>query len=358
MAKDSPAAPKIGLVLDLKAKEVESIVYYSSYIVVSAPKNSEFKEKEIVNLADSNSNSRSIRIKLRKILEVIKKQYASRQSFDYKLASEYYDKLKDSNSLLSIDDVFEFVYKHKKIKFMTGAEALQILLKNIDLRSEREKIRDELKNVKEGEQRFSTLLRRLEMVNLFIKNPTVKPEYMIMNVLPVTPPDTRPIVQLDGGAFTTSDINNLYRKIIVRNDRLRKVLEINAPAIIVNNEKRLLQDAVDALFDNSSKKASFQAKEKRPLKSLTDHLGGKSGIFRKNLLGKRVDFSARTVIVGNPTLKLYEVGLPIEVALKLYTPFIISELIKKSVDETGNEVQLAASTKDAEKMIANQDDSI
>jgi DNA-directed RNA polymerase subunit beta' len=181
---------------------------------------------------------------------------------------------------------------------------------------------------------------------------------MIMQVLPVTPPDTRPIIQLDGGRFTTSDINNFYRKIIIRNDRLRKMIDQQVPSIILNNEKRMLQEAVDALFDNSSRTKPTMSKDKRPLKSLTDHLKGKQGLFRQNLLGKRVDYSGRSVIVVGPELKMYEVGIPSLMVLKLFRPFIIRELIKK-YDEYGNEIKPLASTiKIAEKMILKQDDEI
>jgi DNA-directed RNA polymerase subunit beta' len=176
---------------------------------------------------------------------------------------------------------------------------------------------------------------------------------MVLDVIPVTPPDTRPIVQLEGGKFTTSDVNNFYRKIIIRNERLKNLIEQNAPDVILNNEKRMLQDAIDSLFDNSSR-GKIASKNKRPLKSLTEHLKGKQGLFRQNLLGKRVDYSARSVIVNGPKLKMYQVGIPAEIILTLYKPFIVHELIKK-YDEFGNEIMpLASSIKIAEKMILSQ----
>jgi DNA-directed RNA polymerase subunit beta' len=181
---------------------------------------------------------------------------------------------------------------------------------------------------------------------------------MILKVIPVTPPDTRPIIQLDGGRFTTSDINNFYRKIIIRNDRLKKMIDLSVPSIILNNEKRMLQEAVDALFDNASRSKPVMSKDKRPLKSLSDHLKGKQGLFRQNLLGKRVDYSGRSVIVVGPELKMYEVGIPSLMILKLFKPFIIRELIRK-FDNFGNEIRpIATNIKAAEKMILRQENII
>jgi DNA-directed RNA polymerase subunit beta' len=163
---------------------------------------------------------------------------------------------------------------------------------------------------------------------------------------------------LDGGRFTTSDINNFYRKIIIRNDRLKKMIELIVPSIILNNEKRMLQEAVDALFDNASRSKTVMSKDKRPLKSLSDHLKGKQGLFRQNLLGKRVDYSGRSVIVIGPELKMYEVGIPSIMILKLFRPFIVRELIKK-FDEYGTEIKpIASNVKIAEKMILKQENVI
>ncbi|GHU50196.1 hypothetical protein FACS189459_3630 [Bacilli bacterium] len=181
---------------------------------------------------------------------------------------------------------------------------------------------------------------------------------MITNILPVTPPETRPIIQLDGGKFSTSDINNFYRKIIIRNERLKSIIALKAPTVLINNEKRMLQEAVDALLDNNSRTKPSLSKEKRQLKSLTDHLKGKQGLFRQNLLGKRVDYSGSSVIVVGPELKLYQAGVPALMLLRLYKPFIIHELIRK-FDDNGNEiVPIAANIKVAEKMIIQQDDII
>jgi len=181
---------------------------------------------------------------------------------------------------------------------------------------------------------------------------------MILDAIPVTPPDTRPIIQLDGGRFTTSDINNFYRKIIIRNQRLKKLSQEYAPDILMNNERRMLQEAVDALFDNSSRKKPVVGRDRRPLKSLSNHLKGKQGLFRQNLLGKRVDYSGRSVIVIGPELKMYEVGIPVNMILKLFKPFIIHELIRK-FDDNGNEViPHVTSIKQAEALITRQDNVI
>lgn len=181
---------------------------------------------------------------------------------------------------------------------------------------------------------------------------------MILKVIPVTPPDTRPIIQLDGARFTTSDINNFYRRIIIRNERLKKIIELRAPSVILNNEKRMLQEVVDALFDNASRKKPITAKDKRPLKSLTDRLKGKQGLFRQNLLGKRVDYSGRSVIVIGPELKMYEVGIPAPMILKLFKPFIIRELIMR-FNEDGQEIKpIAPNIKIAEQMIAQKSERI
>jgi DNA-directed RNA polymerase subunit beta' len=181
---------------------------------------------------------------------------------------------------------------------------------------------------------------------------------MILSVIPVTPPETRPLIQLEGGNYTTSDINELYRRVIIRNERLKRLVETRSPTIIINNEKRMLQEAVDSLFDNSSRAKPRLSKDKQPLKSLSDNLKGKTGLFRQNLLGKRVDYSARSTIVGGPELKLYEAGIPTEIILKIFKPFIISELIRR-FDDFGNETgSIVTNIRDAEKLITQQDDII
>src|SRR3954465_3620131 len=205
-----------------------------------------------------------------------------------------------------------------------GAEAVYELLKSIDLASELGKVREEMAGTS-SETKLKKLGKRLKLIEYFISSNN-KPEWMIMTVLPVLPPDLRPLVPLDGGRFATSDLNDLYRRVINRNNRLRRLLELNAPDIIVRNEKRMLQESTDALLDNGRRGRAITGSNKRPLKSLADMIKGKQGRFRQNLLGKRVDYSGRSVIVVGPTLKLHQCGLPKKLALELFKPFIFSKL--------------------------------
>ena len=205
-----------------------------------------------------------------------------------------------------------------------GAEAVFELLKEVDLQSEAQQLRDDIESTK-SETKFKRLSKRLKLVEAFIDSGN-KPQWMVMTVLPVLPPDLRPLVPLDGGRFATSDLNDLYRRVINRNNRLKRLLELSAPDIIVRNEKRMLQESVDALLDNGRRGRAITGTNKRPLKSLSDMIKGKQGRFRQNLLGKRVDYSGRSVIVVGPTLKLHQCGLPKKMALELFKPFIFSKL--------------------------------
>lgn len=217
-----------------------------------------------------------------------------------------------------------------KYKVKTGAEAIKFLLQSLDLKEIVDEIRAELKVA--TKQRREKLIKRLEIVEAFYHS-TNKPEWMVMDVVPVIPPDLRPMVQLDGGRFATTDLNDLYRRIISRNNRLRKQIEIRSPEMIIKNEKRMLQEAVDSLIDNSKRKNKAAVDKNRPLKSLSDILRGKQGRFRQNLLGKRVDYSGRSVIVIGPDLKMYQAGIPREMALILFKPFIINYLRQKEQNE-------------------------
>ncbi len=225
----------------------------------------------------------------------------------------------------------------------SGAEAVKVLLEQIDLEKEYKAITDELEKAS-GDKR-KKLIKRLETVDAFRKSDN-KPEWMVLTVLPVIPPDLRPMLQLDGGRFATSDLNDLYRRVITRNNRLKKLLELGTPAIIVQNEKRMLQEAVDALIDNGRRSKAITGAGGRALKSLSHSLKGKQGRFRQNLLGKRVDFSGRSVIAIGPDLKMWQCGLPREMAIQLYKPFVISELVNQ---------QIASNPKTAEKLIDKQD---
>ena len=241
---------------------------------------------------------------------------------------EYYAKLEEFGD--------EFVAK-------MGAEAIQALLKAQDINEEIARLREEIPATN-SETKIKKLSKRLKLMEAFV-NSGNNPEWMIMNVLPVLPPDLRPLVPLDGGRFATSDLNDLYRRVINRNNRLKRLLDLNAPDIIVRNEKRMLQEAVDALLDNGRRGRAITGSNKRPLKSLADMIKGKQGRFRQNLLGKRVDYSGRSVIVVGPTLKLHQCGLPKKMALELFKPFIFGKLEARG---------LATTIKAAKKMVERE----
>ncbi|HBA32573.1 MAG TPA: DNA-directed RNA polymerase subunit beta', partial [Gammaproteobacteria bacterium] len=213
-----------------------------------------------------------------------------------------------------------------------GAEAIHDLLKKIDLSAEAVNLREEIEGTR-SETKLKRLTKRLKLVEAFLESGN-HPEWMVMTVLPVLPPDLRPLVPLDGGRFATSDLNDLYRRVINRNNRLRRLLELNAPDIIVRNEKRMLQESVDALLDNGRRGRAITGSNRRPLKSLADSIKGKQGRFRQNLLGKRVDYSGRSVIVVGPALKLHQCGLPKKMALELFKPFIFSKLQMRGIAPT------------------------
>ena len=364
MTKELPCPSKISLILDISYKEVEQVVYFVNYIVLDEgnsefPKN--FKEKEVVDLSSQKSSKETrskLRRTLRQIYQSIDPTKSAEDKIKYNMAITFYNTLEQSNMPFSIEEVFNFISRYTGMRFGIGAEAILELLKKIDLDQEYKKIDKALRKQEiTNDSKSKKLVRRLEAIK-WLKDSSNKPEWMILRNIVVTPPDTRPIIQLEGGKFTTSDINSFYRKIIIRNERLKRVIANKAPSIILNNEKRLLQESVDALFDNSSRKKPLLGKDKRPLKSLSEHLKGKQGLFRQNLLGKRVDYSGRSVIVIGPELKMYQVGIPAIMILKLFKPFIIHELIRK-VDDKGNAVDpIVSNIKSAEKLILRQDDVI
>ena len=225
-----------------------------------------------------------------------------------------------------------------------GAEAVYELLKTIDLQAEVIRLREEIAATN-SETKLKRLTKRIKLVEAFLESGN-RPEWMVLTVLPVLPPDLRPLVPLDGGRFATSDLNDLYRRVINRNNRLKRLLELNAPDIIVRNEKRMLQESVDALMDNGRRGRAITGTNKRPLKSLADMIKGKQGRFRQNLLGKRVDYSGRSVIVVGPTLKLHQCGLPKKMALELFKPFIFSKLQRRG---------LATTIKAAKKLVEREE---
>src|SRR3989339_335884 len=228
-----------------------------------------------------------------------------------------------------------------------GAEAVYDLLRTIDLQAEMVQLKEDIAATG-SETKLKRLTKRIKLVEAFLESGN-RPEWMVMTVLPVLPPDLRPLVPLDGGRFATSDLNDLYRRVINRNNRLKKLMELNAPEIIIRNEKRMLQEAVDALLDNGRHGRAVMGASSRPLKSLSDMLKGKQGRFRQNLLGKRVDYSGRSVIVAGPELKLHQCGLPKQMALELFKPFVIQKVLEK---------ELAYNVRGASRLIEQQTDDV
>ena len=301
---------KIGALLGMQTKKLESIIYYEKYVVIQPG----------IKAADG--------------IEFM--QFLSDE--------EYYDivdNLPADNALLDDSDPNKFIAK-------MGGEALYDLLKRIDLDALSYELRDRA-NKETSQQRKQEALKRLNVVEAFRESQTRienRPEWMIMKVVPVIPPDLRPLVPLDGGRFATSDLNDLYRRVIIRNNRLKRLIEIKAPDVIMRNEKRMLQEAVDSLFDNSRKARTVKSDGTRLLKSLSDSLKGKQGRFRQNLLGKRVDYSGRSVIVVGPDLKMNECGLPKDMAAELFKPFIIRKLLERGIVKT---------VKSAKKIVERKD---
>ena len=296
---------KIGYLLGIPTKKLDSVIYYEKYIVIQP------------GVMEGRTDSEGVEIN-------------GSHKMDFLTEDEYVnimDNLPDGNEYLDDTDPNKFIAK-------MGAEAIYDLLVNIDLDSLSYELRDRA-NSDSSQQRKTEALKRLQVVEAFRGSRNInKPEWMIMKIIPVTPPELRPLVPLDGGRFATSDLNDLYRRVIIRNNRLKRLMEIKAPEVILRNEKRMLQEAVDSLFDNSRKSSAVKSDSNRPLKSLSDSLKGKQGRFRQNLLGKRVDYSARSVIVVGPELKMGECGLPKLMAAELYKPFIIRKLIERGIVKT------------------------
>ena len=284
----------LGLLLDMTLKDLEQVIYFNNYVVID-PADSEFKKLQ----------------------------------------------------LLSEEEYEDYMMEHEEsqLKVGIGAEAIKELLGEINTKELAEEIRTELANGVSSVQRKGKLIKRLRLLDSLISSET-EPTWMVMDVLPVTPPDLRPMVQLDGGRFATSDLNDLYRRVINRNNRLQRLLEMGAPEIIVRNEKRMLQEAVDALIDNGRRGRTVVGPNNRALKSLSNIIEGKQGRFRQNLLGKRVDYSGRSVIVVGPTLKLNQCGLPKEMAIELFKPFVVNKLIERGYVQN---------IKSAKKMIERSD---
>ena len=299
---------KIGYLLGLPTKKLDAIIYYERYVVI--------QPGILAGKKDADGNP-----------------VLGSQMYDL-LSEEEYNDLVD-NQIPADNDYLEDSDPNKFICKM-GAEAIYDLLVRLDLDSLSYELRDRA-NSDSSMQRKNEALKRLQVVEAFrssVEKGINRPEWMIMKIIPVTPPELRPLVPLDGGRFATSDLNDLYRRVIIRNNRLKRLMEIHAPEVILRNEKRMLQEAVDSLFDNSRKSSAVKSDSNRPLKSLSDSLKGKQGRFRQNLLGKRVDYSARSVIVVGPELKMGECGLPKLMAAELYKPFIIRKLIERGIVKT------------------------
>ena len=298
---------KIGYLLGLPTKKLDQVIYYEKYIVIQ-PGILE-GQKDAEGVEDLNGSHKLDLLSEDEYLDIID------------------NKIPENNDMLDDADPSKFIAK-------MGAEAILDLLKQIDLDKLSYELRDRA-NSDSSQMRKTEALKRLQVVEAFRGSKDVnKPEWMIMKIIPVIPPELRPLVPLDGGRFATSDLNDLYRRVIIRNNRLKRLIEIKAPEVILRNEKRMLQEAVDSLFDNSRKASAVKSESNRPLKSLSDSLKGKQGRFRQNLLGKRVDYSARSVIVVGPELKMGECGLPKLMAAELYKPFIIRKLIERGIVKT------------------------
>ena len=298
---------KIGNIIGLSLKELEKVIYYESYIVIN-PGPTGLSKKDLIS----------------------EDQYF-----------EVMNSLPAGNEKLDDTDPNKFVAK-------IGGDAVKTILKSINVEELSQKLRDQVK-VETSQQKKADLLKRLRVIEAFKQeNPKVenRPEWMVLGYIPVIPPELRPLVPLEGGRFATSDLNDLYRRVIIRNNRLKRLIDIKAPEVILRNEKRMLQEAVDALFDNSRRGSAVRSDSNRPLKSLSDMLKGKQGRFRQNLLGKRVDYSGRSVIVVGPELKLHQCGLPKDMAVELFKPFIIRKLIERGHNKTVKSARKVVDRKD------------
>ena len=328
---------KMGLILGISPKLLEDIVYFKSHICLDPGEKSKILEKKQV------FDERTGRVVFQEVIEKEILPTLDSSSMDYQDGVKLVQRLMNSAEPFNFFETADYVKDFTGAKFGVGAEAIQYLLSEVDLDAEFDKIQKELKD-EQGPKR-AKLIKRLETIEAF-KTSNNRPEWMVLDVLPVIPPDLRPMLPLDGGRFATSDLNDLYRRVINRNNRLKKLIDINSPDVILMNEKRMLQEAVDSLIDNGRKGKPVLSQSGKPYKSLSTSLKGKSGRFRQNLLGKRVDFSGRSVIAVGPSLKMYQCGLPMEMAVQLFRPFIASIMIKE---------EIATSHKQANKMIDHYD---
>ena len=370
--KGSPS--RLGYLLDIPPKELEKVLYFASSIITSVDK--EARDEDVEDLRDElAADLEELDVERDRLIEQTRKlsvdyvpeddDFVDDIDEDERLTPEeveeeiadIYEEFNERKALRQdAFDLFmkiepkqlvpdESLYREMRANYRDyftggmGAESVRDLLDAMDLEATAEELRDVIANGK-GQKRAKAI-KRLKVVDAFLKS-TNKPSDMILDVVPVIPPDLRPMVQLDGGRFATSDLNDLYRRVINRNNRLKRLLDLGAPEIIVNNEKRMLQEAVDSLFDNGRRGRPVTGPGNRPLKSLSDMLKGKQGRFRQNLLGKRVDYSGRSVIVVGPSLKLHQCGLPQQMALELFKPFVMKRLV---------ELEYAANIKAAKRAV-------
>ncbi|MFZ8927267.1 MAG: DNA-directed RNA polymerase subunit beta', partial [Candidatus Nanopelagicales bacterium] len=349
---------RLGYLLDLAPKDLEKVIYFAAYMITSVDEEGRHEalpsleadlgveKAKIAKRRDADIEARAKKLEAdlteleaegakadvrRKVRESAEREMASvRRRADNEI--DRLDKVFDRFRTLKVQDLEgdEILYREMRDRYGRwfdggmGAAAIQKRLQTFDLEAEAESLRETIATGKG--QRKARALKRLKVVSAFL-NTTNSPLGMVLDAIPVIPPDLRPMVQLDGGRFATSDLNDLYRRVINRNNRLKRLLDLGAPEIIVNNEKRMLQEAVDALFDNGRRGRPVTGPGNRPLKSLSDMLKGKQGRFRQNLLGKRVDYSGRSVIVVGPQLKLHQCGLPKQMALELFKPFVMKRLV-------------------------------
>ena len=353
----SPATFPLSRLLDIKSKDLEKVLYFASYIITDVDTEArdadaaDLKEELAADLeeldAERDDQIQRVRAQaagqeegsefdgveplsddeIRAEVADLEAEYAEEKQ----LRQEAFDQFMqlEKRQLIADEALFSEMKRYYSIYFKggMGAEAIRELLRGIDLEKEAEELRAIVSNEESQKQKRDKAVKRLEIVDSFLKGGN-DPADMILDVIPVIPPDLRPMVQLDGGRFAASDLNDLYRRVINRNNRLKRLLSLDAPDIIVNNEKRMLQEAVDALFDNGRRGRPVTGRGGRALKSLAESLKGKQGRFRQNLLGKRVDYSGRSVIVVDPQLKLHQCGLPKTMALELFRPFVMRRLVE------------------------------
>ena len=334
---------RIGLLLDVSPKHLEEVAYYAAHICLNPGKSKILTKSEFIN----EKNGRDAFIPVIKEIQDHGEEWGLMPGSDDSLRSEdLIAKLENRSEVFDFETNYNFIRKYTGAEFSEGALAIKRLLADIDLDAEAEEINRKMKGTSALNR--TKLTKRLEVIEAF-RHSDNKPEWMVLDVIPVIPPDLRPMLQLDGGRFATSDLNDLYRRVISRNNRLKKLIDMNSPAVLLFNEKRMLQEAVDALIDNGRRNKPVTGPGGRPLKSLSSGLKGKQGRFRQNLLGKRVDYSGRSVIAVGPFLKMYQCGLPREMAVQLLRPFIACELLKRGI---------ANAHKQADKIIDRYDPAV